>query len=143
MNLCSVFVRNSKHGGSGYNKFYESIKSSISKRKVLFGSTILFGAVAPSLLSDSFSKYALETHSGSIDAKQKFDEKFGSILKWHHDQPLLYAMIGVNLSMWMLWKIQPKFMQKHFLCNLENIQAKRYEISIKFTLNQMIKEIIK
>ena len=140
MNLSSVLLRYSKHGGYNYRNAYQTLKSTVSKRKVLFGSTILFGAVAPSLLSESFSQYALESHSGNANAKESFQEKFGSILRWHKDQPLLYGMIGINLAVYASWKFAPQFMQRHFLCNLANIQAKRYviikimhtEISINF-----------
>ena len=124
MNLCSVLLRYSKHGGS--KNIYQSLKSTITKRKVLFGSTILFGAVAPTLLSESFSQYALESHSGNIHAKKAFEEKYGNLLKWHRDEPLLYSMIGINIGVYVLWKFAPQFMQRHFLCNLANIQSRRY-----------------
>lgn len=130
MNLSSALLRYSKHGGYNYRKAYQSLKSTVSKRKVLFGSTILFGAVAPSLLSESFSPYALEPHSGNTNAKDAFYEKFGSTLKWHKDQPLLYGMIGINLCVYAAWKFAPQFMQRHFLCNLANIQSKRYVMNL-------------
>eukprot|EP01084_Bolivina_argentea_P186976 322176_1 len=122
MNVSRFLLRNR------CSNIYHRIKTSTSKRKILFGSTILFGVVAPTLLSDSFSKFALETHAGNKNAKQTFQEKYGKLLKWHNGEPLLYTMIGINIAAFLFWKVNPKFMQRHFLCNLENIQAKRYHV---------------
>ena len=122
MNLLTSSVRNLKHGRFNYHRH---VTKSISKRKLLFGSTILFGAVAPSLLSDSFSRFSLETHSGDSDAKQSFEEKFKHILQKHRHEPILFTMIGLNLCVYAFWKINPNFMRRHFLCNLDNIQSKR------------------
>eukprot|EP01083_Nonionella_stella_P270097 914300_1 len=122
------------HGGS---HLYQCIRTRATPRKLLFGSTILFGAVAPTLLSDSFQQFSLETHSGDSDAKKTFNSKYGHILKWYDDQPLLYAMIGINIAVYAFWKVNPQLMHKHFLCNLENVQSKRYHVLLTSSWSHM------
>ena len=84
------------------------------------------GLTTPSLLSNDFIKYGLETHEGNKNAKEIFKEKYGKIIRRHQEQPLLYSMIAINVAVYGFWKINATFMQKHFLCNLQNIQSKRY-----------------
>lgn len=118
-------------------KCIRNIPISISKRKLLFGSTILFGAAVPALLSDEFREFGLEPHSGIKDPERAFEERFGHILKWHrHSEVIIGGMIALNVMVYGGWKVNPSFMRRHFLCNLENVRSKRsvFVVTLKFLM---------
>ena len=112
--------------------FVNKIRSSLTKKNVLLGSGILLGLTTPTLLSDEFAKYGLKTHDGNKNCREIFESKFGNKIRMHQYKPLLYSMIGINIAIYGFWKINPQLMHKHFLCNLENIQAKRFEFYRNF-----------
>ena len=107
------------------------IKSSKYYRRFGFGFGLtLFGAgLLEHIINPDFKKYQIPTHDGNRKCKREFESQFNPFLRQYYSKPWIWGIIAINIAVFIAWRYgNVEFMQKHFLCSYENIQARRFVI---------------